>query len=158
MRLRQSISISLVLLGVLFIWRTYQRWTFPILAPSLVPQFFWPPIFAFGLPLALVGSYFVFFPFRLWQGRARPFFIYTIVLIGMGCVLVLLQDNPIRMFNSDGVTYVLEAPDSKPFVINDPYYDQLNGGVIFLATLVLGLPMWVVFLLARRRDRVNSAE
>jgi hypothetical protein len=158
MRLRQGISVLLILLGVIFIWRTYQRWTLPILAPYLVPQFFWPPIIAFGIPLILVGSYFVCFPYGLWQGRVRPFFIYTIVLIGMGCVLALLQDNPTRMFNPDGVTYVLEAPNGKPFVIKDPYFDQLSGGFMRIATLALGVPMWAVFLLARLRARSSSGE
>jgi hypothetical protein len=158
MRFRQSISVLLILLGVLFIWRTYQRWTLPILAPYLVPQFFWPPIIAFGIPLILVGSYLVCFPYRLWQGRARPFFVYTIVLVGMSCLLVFMQASPPRIVGLDGVTNVLEASDGQPFVITDPYYDQLNGGFMRVATLVLGLPMWVVFLLAKRRDRVISAE
>jgi hypothetical protein len=158
MRLRQGIAVLLILLGGIFIWRTNERWTLPILAPDLVPHFFWPPIIVFGIPLIVVGSYLLGFPYRLWQGRARPFFIYTVVLIGMSCLLILMQDNPTRSFEPDGITYVLEAPDGKPFVIKDPYYDQLNGGLMFIVSVVLGLPMWVVFLLARRQDRVNSVQ
>jgi hypothetical protein len=128
------------------------------LAPDLVPQFFWPPIIAFGIPLIVVGSYLAGFPYHLWQGRARPFFIYTVALIGMSCLLILMQDNPPRTFSADGVRYVLEGPDGKPFVIKDPYYDQLNGGFMLITTLILGPLMWVIFLLAGVRDRVGSRE
>ena len=93
MRLRQSISVLLILLGGSFIWRTYQRWSFPILAPHLVPQFFWLPIILVGIPLIVVGINFVCFPYGLWQRQSRPFFIYTAVLLGIGCLLVLMQGH-----------------------------------------------------------------
>ena len=64
----------------------------------------------------------------------------------------------IGAFLSDGVAYVFDAPYGKPFVIKDPYYDQLNGGFMRIATLVLGLPMWAIFLTVRIRDRISAAE
>jgi hypothetical protein len=154
MRVRQCLATMFIVLAGLFVWNMSQRpWWNMFLPPAGENIYIYKPVLLFVLPLFVVGCYLLRFPDRLWQGRWVPFYTYSAGLLGICLILFALLNSRVMLFSPPQLGVMLPPPDRVRGEVLDPDAGRLVMATVYLAVLIFGLPMWLIFLLAWIRAR-----
>jgi hypothetical protein len=131
--LRRSSCLLLLILSVCFSYviATTFLW-------QINPYYFLiEPILLFGVPVLLISVYLFRYPTGLWLGKASAFFLYIGGLLIVGLILLTLSGG--RATTEQAVWFWLVPVRS-----------------LKIATLLLGAPMWAVFIRALLKARQQT--
>jgi hypothetical protein len=145
---RRMISAILIVFGLFSLWMLYWSPLY-VLIRAHYPISIWSMIVLFPLPLIVVGTLIWKQPYRLGNGRALPYYLYTSFCIIISSVLIMTL----------GIEKHAPGAPAVP-VVNSIEWQNISEQLPFLLIfiVVFCVPLWLVFLLAWHAGRQRKAE
>jgi hypothetical protein len=134
---RRMISAILIVLGLFSFWLLYWDPLY-VLIRGHYPTMVWSIIILFPLPLIVVGMLMWNQPYRLGNGRARPYYLYATFCIIISCVqIITLLGFPSPDPGAHAIP-VIKAGD----------WPIISEGLAFLVigTVIFCVPLWPAFV------------